>query len=59
MITTRFVCEECEMTFTLKYNEELAESPPCFCSWCASYLSEEENTSEDDYEDDYETEEDE
>lgn len=59
MVTTKFFCEECEVNFTLKYNEDLVEGPPCFCPWCSAYISEEEIPEPDMFEDDYETEEDE
>jgi DNA-directed RNA polymerase subunit RPC12/RpoP len=58
MVTTKFVCEDCEAIFTLKYNEDLVEGPPCLCPWCNSYISEEDNPEPDIYED-YEDQEDE
>lgn len=49
MVTVKFTCEDCETFFTLKYDENLAEGPPCLCPWCSSYISEEDESEPDMY----------
>jgi hypothetical protein len=47
MIKDHFVCNECDSEFNLAYNEDLVEGLPTFCPWCAAYITEEEELSDD------------
>ena len=49
MRTLRHLCDECNSEFTLKYDEEIVESDPIHCPFCATYLLElEENDDDED-----------
>ena len=38
MATIKHTCENCDNTFTIKYDEEVCESDPIFCPFCAEML---------------------
>lgn len=49
-IKIKVVCAECESKFILQYDDELVESDPLFCPWCADYF--EKDDEDEDYEED-------
>lgn len=56
MKSIKFTCEDCETYFTIRFNEDLVDGPPCFCPWCSSYISDDISISDntyDDYQDEY------
>ena len=46
-VKLKVVCGECENKFTIQYNDELAESFPVFCPFCAEYISEDDSDDQD------------
>lgn len=38
MATIKHTCENCENSFVIKYDEEVCESDPIFCVFCAEML---------------------
>lgn len=49
MATIKHTCENCDNTFAIKYDEEVCESDPIFCPFCAEMLFlDDESKNEDD-----------
>lgn len=38
MATIKYKCENCESAFAIKYDEELTESDPTWCPFCAEMM---------------------
>jgi hypothetical protein len=48
MTNINHTCENCDNTFTIKYDKEVCESDPIFCPFCAEMLFLEDENFEDD-----------
>jgi DNA-directed RNA polymerase subunit RPC12/RpoP len=48
MATIHHTCDDCGSEFTIKYNEEVCETDPLHCPFCASYLLEAEEYDDED-----------
>ena len=48
MASLQHTCDNCESTFTIKYDDSQTESDPIHCPFCGEYLIEAENFGDDD-----------
>lgn len=42
MTTLKHTCEECDSSFTIRYDEEEVADRPTYCVFCSSYILDEQ-----------------